>query len=286
MASPPAPIEQLARETVQIDDPETALRALTALRRELDATEPELVRRALQGRASWSQIARALGISKQAAHRKYRHLFEPPGSETGADQRIAVSESARQCIQFAREEAKRLGQPAVATEHILLGILRCEGSEAREALDAEGVTLQAARGCLQTTMPGIPRSELERPAEEYAVSAHARRIVEGSRREARERGWESLGVEHLLLALLSDSRNGAVQTLERLRASPERIRRRLERPPAGAEDAAVAGTEGGAVAVPEGGAVPGTGAGAVPGRPEVAGADVQLTSRNRPVSTS
>ncbi|HEY4828885.1 MAG TPA: Clp protease N-terminal domain-containing protein [Solirubrobacteraceae bacterium] len=260
MASPPATLEQLARETAQIDDPETALRALTALRRELDATEPTLVRRALQARASWSQIARALGISKQAAHRKYRHVSEPAGEESSGDQRIQVSGAARQCIQFAREEAKRLGQPAVATEHILLGVLRCEGSEALAALHAEGVTLEAARRCLQTTMPGLPRSEHDRPAEEFAVSAPARRIVEGSRREARERGEDSIGVEHLLLALLSDSRNGAVQTLEELRTTSERIRRRLDRP----RDAAPM------IALP----------------PDLSGAEVQLTSRSRPVSTS
>jgi len=254
MASPPATIEQLARETAQIDDPETALRALTALRRELDATEPEIVRRALQGRSSWSQIARALGISKQAAHRKYRHVFEQ--TDTAVDQRIAVSAEARQCIQFAREEAKRSAQPAVATEHILLGILRCQGSAALEALDAEGITLEAARGALQATMPGLPPGELERPAEEYAVSAHARRIVEGSRREARDRGQNSIGVDHLLLALLSDSRNGAVQTLEQLKTTPERIRRRLDRPPV--SDPVV----------------------------ELAPAEVQVTSRSRPVSTS
>jgi transposase-like protein len=253
-----ATIEQLARETVQIDDPETALRALTALRRELDGTEPEIVRRALQGGASWSQIARALGISKQAAHRKYRHLFDQTAAAT--DQRIVVSDEARQCIQFAREEAKRLAQPAVATEHILLGILRCDGSEALEALNAEGVTLEAARGCLQTTMPGIPPRGLEKPAEEYAVSAHARRIVEGSRREARDRGQDSIAVEHLLLALLSDSRNGAVQTIEELRTTSERIRRRLDRQQASDAE----------VGLP----------------PELAGADVQVTSRSRPVSTS
>ena len=248
-------IEQLAREAAQIDDPETALRALTALRHELDATEPEIVRRALQAGASWSQIARGLGISKQAAHRKYRHLFV--SADVAAEQRIAVSEEARQCIQFAREEAKHLAQPAVATEHILLGILRCEGSPALAALNAEGVTLEAARGCLRTTMPGLPPSALEKPAEEYAVSAHARRIVDGSRREARERGEESIGVEDLLLALLTDSRNGAVQTLEELRTTPERIRRRLERS---------RGTE------------------ATP--PELADAEVQVTSRRRPLSTS
>jgi hypothetical protein len=69
-------IEQLARDTVRLPDPETALRALTALRRELDTIEPELVQRALGAGASWSHIARSLGVTKQAAHQKHRHLTE------------------------------------------------------------------------------------------------------------------------------------------------------------------------------------------------------------------
>jgi transposase-like protein len=231
MTALPATIEQLAHETVQIADPETALRALTALRRELDATEPEIVQRALQAGASWSQIARALGVTKQAAHRKYRHLFDQAWGETPGSPRLTVSGDARRAIQFAREEAKRLGQPAVGTEHMLLGILRCADSLAARALQAEGITLDAARSCLQSTMPGIPPSELERPAEDYAVSSHARRIIEGSRREATRRGEHRIGAEHLLLALLADSRNGAVQTLEQLRATPARVERQLEHEP-------------------------------------------------------
>ncbi len=258
MTAPLATIEQLAHETAQIADPETALRALTALRRELDATEPEIVQRALQAGASWSQIARALGVTKQAAHRKYRHLFDQAWGETPGAPRLTVSGEARRAIQFAREEAKRLGQPAVGTEHILLGILRCEDSLAAKALDAEGVTLEAARGCLQTTMPGLPPSQLERPAEEHAVSAHARRIIEGSRREAMRRGDARICAEHLLLALLADSRNGAVQTLEQLRATPARVERQLEGEPS-----------------------------SVPAPPLPCDeAEAQATSRSRPVSTS
>jgi transposase-like protein len=228
MASSPGTIEQLARDTVQIADPETALRALTALRAELDATEPELVQRALQAGASWSQIARALGVTKQAAHRKYRHLMENSFDATTTGPKILVTSEARRSIQLAREEAKRLGQPAVGTEHILLGILRCQQSHAVKALNALGVTLEAARASLQTTMPGLPLNSAEGSGND-GVSAHGRRILEGSLREALKRGEGYIGVEHLLLALLSDSRNGAVQTLEQLRTTPAKIRRQLDR---------------------------------------------------------
>jgi Clp amino terminal domain, pathogenicity island component len=252
-------IEQLARDTAHTADPEVALRALTALRQELDATEPELVMRALHTGASWSRIARALGITKQAAHRKYRYLFEHAMELSAGGPRLLVTTEARNSMQFAREEAKRLGQPAVGTEHVLLGVLRCRETHAVRALNALGVTLEAARRCLQTTMPGVVAG----PSEGDGVTPQARRILEGSLREALKRGDGHIGVEHLLLAMLSDSRSGAVQTLEALRTTPAAIRRRLERErsaasPPGGDQASVAGRE----------------------------RTAQVTSRSRPVSTS
>jgi len=226
MSGGEAPMEQLAREVVQITDPDTALRALTALRQELDATEPELVLRALQGGASWSQVARALGITKQAAHRKYRFLFEH-AITVPASTKLQVTGEARRTIQYAREEAKRLQQPAVGTEHILLGILRCERSAAAKALNAVGVTLERARACLHTTLPGLPPAQLESAGTD-GISQQARRILEHSVREAVQRGDGHIGVEHLLMALLVDSRNGAVQTLEDLKTTSARVKRQLE----------------------------------------------------------
>jgi transposase-like protein len=232
MPASPGTVEQLARDTAQITDPETALRALTALRNELDQMEPDLVRRALRAGASWSQIARALGVTKQAAHHKYRHLTEEPATPAGDGAKMLITSEARTAIQFARQEAARLGQPVVCTEHILLGLLRCERSHAVKALNALGVTLQAARDCLQTTMPGVPlkpnsASGSDDPQDD-GLSPHARRILEGSLREALKRHEGYIGVEHLLLSLLSDSRNGAVQTLETLKTTPNEVRRQLD----------------------------------------------------------
>jgi transposase-like protein len=223
----PGTIEQLARDVTSSPDAENALRALTALRLELDTLERDLVARAVGAGATWSQVARALGVTKQAAHKKHRHLTGAPAS--GAPKILVTSES-RRSIQLAREEARRLGQ-AVGTEHILLGILRCDQSHAVKALNALGVTLDAARDCLQSTLviaPHHPDGADSSGEPDPKITPHARRILEGSLREAVKRGEGYIGVEHLLLALLTDSRNGATQTLEALRATPASIRRQLD----------------------------------------------------------
>jgi ATP-dependent Clp protease ATP-binding subunit ClpA len=228
-----AAVEQLAHDAVHIPDPETALRALSALRLELDQIEPELVARALQAGATWSDVARALGVSKQAAHRKHRELARTLQlTSPGGGPKVLVTAEARRSIQLARDEAKQLGQPAVGTEHILLGILRCRGSQAVEALNTLGVTHEAARLCVQPTMPGVVPEQAGTDGDgeqRQGVTSHARRILEGSLREAVKRHEDYIGVEHILLALLSDSRNGAVQTLEAMKTTPKAIRRQLER---------------------------------------------------------
>nr|WP_326563109.1 hypothetical protein [Micromonospora sp. NBC_01796] len=52
-------------------DPLESLRAAAGLRRGVERMEAVLVRRARVAGASWAQVAEALGVSKQAAHRKY-----------------------------------------------------------------------------------------------------------------------------------------------------------------------------------------------------------------------
>jgi ATP-dependent Clp protease ATP-binding subunit ClpA len=232
--STPETVQQLAHDAVTSADPESALRAMSALRHELDALEPELVARALRAGASWSQVARALGVSKQAAHRKHRHLAEKVSPPTGAEPKVLVTSEARRSVQLAREEARGLGQSTVGTEHLLLGILRCRQSHAAHALASLGVTLDRAKSCLHVTI-GEATGPASGPARKGrgawatdGISRQARRILEGSLRQALKRGDGYIGVEHLLLALLADSRNGAMQTLEALHITPAQIRRQLD----------------------------------------------------------
>ena len=52
-------------------DPAGELRHLAALRRQLQREEEALVHRARVAGLSWTEIASALGVSKQAVHKKY-----------------------------------------------------------------------------------------------------------------------------------------------------------------------------------------------------------------------
>ncbi|MFP5284071.1 MAG: hypothetical protein ACLGIF_11550 [Actinomycetes bacterium] len=53
------------------DDPLAALAAVAELRREVSRAESGVVRRARVAGASWAEIARALGVSRQAVHQRY-----------------------------------------------------------------------------------------------------------------------------------------------------------------------------------------------------------------------
>lgn len=53
------------------DDPETALAAVVALRRLADRLEAEAVDRALADGWTWGQVAEALDLTKQGAHKRH-----------------------------------------------------------------------------------------------------------------------------------------------------------------------------------------------------------------------
>jgi hypothetical protein len=54
------------------DDPRRALAGAAELRREAERLQTVAVRRARHDGLSWAEIAAVLGVSKQAAHRRYR----------------------------------------------------------------------------------------------------------------------------------------------------------------------------------------------------------------------
>ncbi|MDA0182074.1 hypothetical protein OJ997_17345 [Solirubrobacter phytolaccae] len=90
-------------------EPLEALAALTQLRGALDAYEHEQVRRALRQGESFAAIAREVGISRQAAHRRYRGLTTAEPVYTPRMLRV---------LQLARGEAARMHAEFVEVEHV------------------------------------------------------------------------------------------------------------------------------------------------------------------------
>jgi uncharacterized protein (TIGR03435 family) len=84
---------------------------------------------------------------------------------------IPFSASCERVLQYAAEEADRLLHNAIGTEHLLLGLLREEGSVASEVLSARGLRIEAVREAIvellsrgeQPEPPGPPST----PANTY-----------------------------------------------------------------------------------------------------------------------
>lgn len=62
---------QLAHAASDTSDPRTGLRAVASLRALTDRLELAQVEAALRAGMNWQSIAHALGVSRQAVHKKY-----------------------------------------------------------------------------------------------------------------------------------------------------------------------------------------------------------------------
>jgi hypothetical protein len=63
------------------DDPADALAAVGALRRLADRVEDGAVERAVADGWSWAQVAEALGVTRQAAHKKHARRLGDAGTD-------------------------------------------------------------------------------------------------------------------------------------------------------------------------------------------------------------
>lgn len=220
----------LAEHATKAAEPEASLRALTALREEVDNIERAQVARMLTRGRSFGAVARVLGISRQAAHRRYRDLASADTAlpaPTPSRGRVLITSEARAAMDLARVEASKLGARRVGSEHILLGILRSGDERAAGALIGAGIDLDAARAAAQPTLVDGDARPAKVARGPRGISRYARGVLEQSLREAVGRGDGYVGVDHLLLAALADHRGGAARTLAALGVAPDKVRRAL-----------------------------------------------------------
>src|SRR3712207_1071059 len=146
--------------------------------------------------ASWSDIGRSMGVSKQAAQKRF-----VPKAENDLDPAQGFSRftpRARNVVVAAQEEARAAGNTTITPGHLVLGLLsEPEGLGAR-AIDAQGVPVDAVR---RTAVATLPPAGGEVPAL-IPFDAQAQKALELTFRQALRLGHDHIGTEHVLLGLL------------------------------------------------------------------------------------
>src|SRR3954454_14917352 len=182
------PLDDLLARAAALHDPSEGLDGVRAMREHLDRLEALHVENGLRAGWSWREGAQGLGLSKQAAHRKYAALMRErlAASVPGASA-APVTAATRLAVALGRQEAEALRRDAVGTEHVLLGITRLGAGPAAELLAAAGVTPERARAAVTALhgdreAGGAPRA---RPSRRHRAQRRRRGGGRHRRRAAR-----------------------------------------------------------------------------------------------------
>jgi len=133
------------------------------------------------------------------------------------------TERAQKVLFLARDEARRLGHPAVGTEHLLLGLLREGDGIAARALQALGVNLNKVRREVEKiVVPGDLKS-----GEEIGLTPRAKKVLELAQEEGRKQGVSYVGTEHILLGLIREGEGVAARVLANQGLTLEKLRREV-----------------------------------------------------------
>lgn len=218
----PAPGLQELIETVERDTPGrdvlgllgTASAVVAELEDVGDALLGHFVDRCRRHGCSWSEISAALGVSKQAAHKR----FSSP-----APTLERFTPRARLTVDAASAAARELGHNYVGTEHLLLGLFAQPEGLAARALVEGGVDRAAVEAKVLDALPRQPEALLDNPLY-IPQAAHA---LQNALRVALELGHNYIGTEHILLALLRDGDTPAGRILAELGVGLPATRSRL-----------------------------------------------------------
>jgi hypothetical protein len=145
--------------------------------------------------ASWTDIGRSMGVSKQAVQKRFVAKGEGIDPQEGFQRFTA---RARNVAMASMEAARAAENDVIAPAHLVLGLLSEPKGLAAQALAAMGTTPAKVRKAALACLPA--------PAQEVPglipYDADARKVFELTFREALRLGHNYVGTEHLLLALL------------------------------------------------------------------------------------
>jgi ATP-dependent Clp protease ATP-binding subunit ClpA len=218
MAPPPTLQEliEIVRQDSSSDQPLDQLVAAAAAAAQLEETTDALlghfVDRCRRDGRSWTEISAALGVSKQAVHKRFApalaaHIVAATPSPTFE----RFTDRARHVIAQARQEAIVAGVGSVGTEHILLAQFSEPAGVAARALATMGVSKEAVAAAIRAggqTAASDTEADDSSPGDADggsvggsgpAFSGPAKRLLRDALTVALELGHNYIGTEHLLL---------------------------------------------------------------------------------------
>ncbi|MFA5892562.1 MAG: AAA family ATPase [Candidatus Margulisiibacteriota bacterium] len=131
------------------------------------------------------------------------------------------SDSANKILQVANEEANRLGHDHVRTEHLLLALIKAEGT-ASQVLQKLGVDLVNLFSDVESL---IGRGE--GAPQKMTLSPRAKKALELAYQAARELGFNYVGEEHLLLGIIREGESIAAQSLHKRKVNFDKVAREI-----------------------------------------------------------
>jgi hypothetical protein len=149
--------------------------------------------------ASWTEIGKSMGVTKQAAQKRF--VPKEPGEPSALDPSQGFGRftpRARHVVVASQEEARHAGHDYIGPEHIVLGLLTEPEALAADAIVAQGVSLDQVR---QTVTAALGPASASVP-ELIPYNPEAKKALELTFREALRLGHNYVGTEHILLALL------------------------------------------------------------------------------------
>ena len=107
--------------------------------------------------------------------------------------------SCNKAIEIASEIAMELGHSYIGTEHVLYGLMEEGNGIASKVLNNQGITSQKV---LDTIEGFVGREEPVNQIVDF--TPRTKRVIEISFLEARKLGYNYIGTEHLLIAILKE----------------------------------------------------------------------------------
>jgi len=152
--------------------------------------------------ASWTDIGRSMGVTKQAAQKR----FVPKNDADPAQGFHRFSALARNVVVTSMNAAQAAGNTEIRPEHLILGLLDVPAGLAVAALRAQDVDLDAARRAVTAALP--PAAAETPPLIPY--DGRAKKALELTFRAALRVGGPGVGTGHILLALLEEGQADGV----------------------------------------------------------------------------